>query len=206
MDTRGPAASVPIPLIPGNSAHLLPLAIVDLLLCLRHHSNIHLLMGMLVVPMILIVLLVDLMIIVRLQDLPNSNITIMSLMNVVNNVILRQTDPNNHPIITVLLHQHLRTAKNHPNNSMKTTIILPHPIAATQVVIPILVVIPMMLEMEDIKHFQIQAFVCLIWSLHLLMYCFLVYSILIDLTLVLPLLLSLIMHALIVCFLCMKFY
>ncbi|MGK3743239.1 MAG: hypothetical protein ACI8RD_009956 [Bacillariaceae sp.] len=52
MDTRGLATSVPIPLILGNSAHLLPLAAGINLLCLRNRSNIHLLMGMLVVHMI----------------------------------------------------------------------------------------------------------------------------------------------------------
>jgi hypothetical protein len=49
---------------------------------------------------------------------------------------------------------------------MIRTIILLDPIAPQ--VIPILI-IPMMREMEDIKHIQIQAFVCLV----VVMYCFL---------------------------------
>ena len=141
------------PLIPGNNAHLLPLAVVvDNLLCLCLHLCLHLrfsvllLMVTILIVSMISIMSVDLMIIARLQDhnlLPDSNITIMRLMNAINNkcslmiVILLPQDHNSLPIITVLLHRrHLpdstkvlsrHIAKN-LNRSMMTTIILLHPI------------------------------------------------------------------------------
>jgi hypothetical protein len=158
------------PLIPGNNAHLLPLAIVvDNLLCLHLRFSVLLLMVTILIVSMISIMSVNLMIIARLQDhnlLPDSNITIMRLMNAINNkcslmiVILLPQDHNSLPIITVLLHRrHLpdstkvlsrHIAKN-LNRSMMTTIILLHPIAAQ--VIPILI-LPMMVEMEDINRIQ----------------------------------------------------
>jgi len=86
----------------------------------------------------------------------------------------------NLPIITVLLcHQRLdpTITNNNLHRTMIRTIILLDPIAPQ--VIPILI-IPMMREMEDIKHIQIQAF-CVSRRRHVLLF---VYSIIIVLTLV----------------------